>query len=176
VVLTDAGPCAVELLRRGDAIVGARVNMGPPRRIERAVELSGDFGRVSATLIDMGNPHCVLWVEDERSARVSELGPLLERHTRFPERTNVEFAALRDGQWRLRVWERGVGETAACGTGACATAVAALLERRARSPVELRLPGGILTVEWADAGDVWLTGSSQLLGSWAIELEERVGR
>jgi len=166
---TDAGTSAVELLRARGAIVGARANMGPPRRVERDVELSGAFAPVRATLVDLGNPHCVLLVDDERRAPVAELGAALERHARFPSRTNVEFAALRDGRWRLRVWERGVGETAACGTGACATAVAMMLGGRARSPLELSLPGGSLTVEWDGVADVWLSGPCDLLWLGAHE-------
>lgn len=168
-VATDAGVCEVELLRARETIVGGRACMGPPRRIERDVELSGAFGALRATLVDMGNPHCVLFVDDERRAPVAELGATLERHARFPQRTNVEFAAERDGRWNLRVWERGVGETAACGTGACATAVAAMLAGRARSPLDLRLVGGSLRVEWDGRGDVWLSGPCELLWRGLLE-------
>lgn len=168
-VATDVGVSEVELLRSRETIVGARACLGPPRRIERDVVLSGAFGAVRATLVDMGNPHCVLFVDDERFAPVTELGAALERHPRFPERTNVEFAAERDGRWCLRVWERGVGETAACGTGACATAVAALLAGRARSPLELRLVGGVLRVEWDGRGDVWLSGPCEELWRGRVE-------
>jgi diaminopimelate epimerase len=170
-VETDAGPRPVELLRdpRG-AIVAARASMGAPRRIERDVPLRTSRGEVRATLVDMGNPHCVLLVDDERAAPVAALGGELELHSRFPRRANVGFAAWRDGRLHLRVWERGVGETAACGTGACAAAVAARLERGLASPVEVRLPGGLLTVEWDGAGDVRLTGPCELLWSGEVEL------
>lgn len=166
---TDAGAREVELLRSRGELVGARAEMGPPRSIERDVELVGAFGAVRATLVDMGNPHCVLFVDDERRAPVAELGAALERHPRFPQRTNVEFAAERDGRWYLRVWERGVGETAACGSGACATTVAAVLAGRARSPLELRLVGGVLRVEWDGRGEVWLSGPCEQL--WRGQLE-----
>ncbi len=172
VVHTDAGACAVQLRRERGALVGARVDMGPPREVEREVELRGEFGRVLATRVDMGNPHCVLVVDDERSAPVNELGPVLERHARFPDRTNVEFVAQREGRWRLRVWERGVGETAACGTGACAAAVALMRAGSARSPLALSLPGGTLSVEWDGASAVWLTGPSEHVASLELELEE----
>ncbi len=171
-VRTDAGACAVELLRERGGITGARVDMGPPRALERDLELRGDFGRVQATCVDMGNPHCVLLVDDERSAPLNTLGPALEHHAHFPGRTNVEFVAQRGGRWHLRVWERGVGETAACGSGACATAVALLAAGRARSPLELALPGGVLRVEWDGAGAVWLTGPSEQLATLALELAE----
>ena len=112
----------------------------------------------------------MLFVEDERAAPVRELGAELERHARFPNRTNVEFAAVRDGRWRLRVWERGVGETPACGTGACATAIAASLERGASLPLEIELPGGRLTVDRDASGEVVLAGGCDEL--WAGEVEE----
>jgi diaminopimelate epimerase len=175
-IATDAGVSEVELLRSRGEIVGARANMGPPRRIERDVELSGEFGAYRATLVDMGNPHCVLFVPDERRALVAEHGAALERHARFPERTNVEFAAERDGRQYLRVWERGVGETAACGTGACATAVALIAAGHAHSRVELRLVGGVLHVEWDGRGDVLLTGPCELLWIGSAEAAESVER
>lgn len=171
-IATDAGVRVVELLREAGEIVGARAQMGAPRRIEHDVELFGEFGALRATLVDMGNPHCVLFVDDERAAPVHELGALLERHERFPQRTNVEFAAFRERRIQLRVWERGVGETAACGTGACAAAVAALLSDRASSPVTLDLPGGRLVVDWDGEGDVRLSGPCEMLWTGSIEFQK----
>lgn len=176
-IATDAGVREVELLREDGAIVGARADMGPPRRVERDVELRGSFGARTATLVDMGNPHCVLFVDDEQRAPVHELGALLEHHERFPGRTNVEFAALRrDGEIGLRVWERGVGETAACGTGACATAVAAILAGAAISPVEVHLPGGRLRVEWNGRGAVWLSGPCDVVWEGPVRAPASSGR
>lgn len=173
-VATDAGVRRVELVRdAGGSIVAARARMGAPRRIERDVVLATSRGDVRATLVDMGNPHCVLFVDDERRAPVGELGPELERHARFPQRTNVEFAAVRDGRWRLRVWERGVGETPACGTGACATAIAAALERGAALPLDLELPGGRLIVDRDASGEVILTGPCDEL--WAGDVSDPEG-
>ncbi len=173
---TDAGAAELELLRAEGAIVGARANMGPPRRIERDVELRGEFGELRATLVDMGNPHCVLFVDDPANAPVHELGAALERHARFPERTNVEFATARGAEIELRVWERGVGETAACGTGACAAAVAAILAGRAQSPVDVQLPGGRLRVEWDGRGAVWLSGPCDVLWQGPIQTKETAQR
>jgi diaminopimelate epimerase len=173
---TDAGVGELELLREGGAIVGARANMGAPRRIEREVELRGAFGVVRATLVDMGNPHCVLFVDDPANAPVHELGSLLERHAHFPQRTNVEFAAPRGAALALRVWERGVGETAACGTGACAAAVAAIVAGRAQSPLEVELPGGRLRVEWDGRGAVWLSGPCERLWQGTVEAKEAAQR
>jgi len=159
VIEADAGPCETDVELERGKVVRARVSMGVPRVLERAtlIELAGRPG-VRATLVDMGNPHCVLFVEDERTAPVAELGPLLERHPRFERGTNVEFLALGAGGAFLRVWERGVGETAACGSGACAAAVAARELGRARLPLALNLPGGVLEVSEGERGVVRLAG------------------
>ncbi|MCC7011703.1 MAG: diaminopimelate epimerase [Planctomycetes bacterium] len=171
-VETDAGVRGVELVRdRAGVVVAARARMGVPRGLERDVRLVTSRGAVLATLVDMGNPHCVLFVDDERTSPVSELGRELEFHPRFPARTNVEFAAMRNERLFLRVWERGVGETAACGTGACATAVAAALEGKVSLPVDVELPGGRLTVDWGENGEVVLSGPCEDLWSGEIALE-----
>jgi diaminopimelate epimerase len=159
VIEADAGPCQTEVELERGKVVRARVSMGVPRVIERAVliELAGRAS-VHATLVDMGNPHCVLFVDDERTAPVEELGPLLERHARFARGTNVEFLALGTAGAFLRVWERGVGETAACGSGACAAACAARELGRARLPLALNLPGGVLEVSEDSLGALRLAG------------------
>jgi diaminopimelate epimerase len=166
VIEADAGPCECEVeLARGE-VVRARISMGLPRVLEREAELPlAGRAPVRATLVDMGNPHCVVMVEDERTAPVLELGPLLERHARFPRGTNVEFLALRPEGAFLRVWERGVGETAACGSGACAAAVAARELGRARLPLELQLPGGRLEVAQGEGGVLLLAGPVEQLAS-----------
>jgi diaminopimelate epimerase len=174
---TDAGVRRVELVRdTNGSVVAARACMGAPRRIERAVELATSRGAVHATLVDMGNPHCVLFVEDERAAPVNELGRELEFHPRFPDRTNVEFAALRLERLFLRVWERGVGETAACGTGACATAVAAALDGRVTLPVDVELPGGRLSIDRDASGEVVLTGPCEELWRGEPQIEGALTR
>jgi diaminopimelate epimerase len=157
-VETDAGLRRVQLLREGGEPKRARASMGRPRVLALRERLEVEGRELCATLVDLGNPHCVLFVDDERAVDVARLGPRLERHARFPERTNVEFAARRGGRIALRVWERGVGETAACGTGACATAVAAAAEGLQELPVEVDLPGGRLGVRWSSDGEVELEG------------------
>jgi len=170
-VETDSGLRRVQLTREHDRIVAARATMGVPRLDGLEVELETPLGAVSATLIDMGNPHCVIFVPDVREAPVGELGPILERHPRFPQRTNVEFVtprartAKRRGRIAARVWERGVGETAACGTGACAAAVAAALSGRSELPTDVELPGGVLEVSWDGRGEVELAGPCEELGA-----------
>ena len=108
--------------------------------------------------VNVGNPHVVFFVEDAGAVDLARLGPLIEHDPLFPERVNVNVASLEDGAIRLRVWERGTGLTQACGTGACAAAVAAIRRKLAASPVEVRLPGGALSIEWDGSGPVRMSG------------------
>lgn len=169
VIETDAGPRPTTVERENGRVVRARVHMGKPivvaRDIAIAIEARDGQHVVRGTLVDVGNPHCVLFVDDERTAPVATHGPLVERHSLFPRGTNVEFLALRSGQFQLRVWERGVGETQACGSGACAAAVAAVERGFARFPVKLNLPGGRLDVDDDGKGGVFLSGPVEELAS-----------
>lgn len=125
--------------------------------IDCALETS--VGAVQVTCVSMGNPHCVVFVDDVDTAPVTELGPEIETHPAFPKKTNVEFAEVHDdGTMRLRVWERGVGETLACGTGACAATVAAALSCRGGRSAVVELPGGTLDIRWDEGGHVFMTG------------------
>ncbi len=159
----------IELNLRPDGQV--TVDMGPPRLVPAqipfqadsealsyAVEVAGQTVELAA--VSMGNPHAVLRVDDLDNAPVHSLGPQLEHHPRFPQRVNVGFLQVQDRQHaRLRVWERGAGETQACGTGACAAAVAAIRQGWMDSPLQLELPGGKLCIEWAGPGQpVMMTG------------------
>jgi diaminopimelate epimerase len=119
-------------------------------------------GLSEAMALSMGNPHCVLFVSDTASAPVERLGAAVEHHPWFPARTNVEFVQVKDGGLTVRVWERGTGETLACGTGACAAAVAAAARGLAERKVDVSLPGGTLTIEWRDDNHVLMTGPSSL--------------
>ncbi|ANI32119.1 diaminopimelate epimerase [Pseudomonas plecoglossicida] len=147
------------------------VNMGPPRFIPAEIpfvadaqapsyplEVDGQLYSIAA--VSMGNPHAVLRVDDVFTAPVHELGPKIENHPRFPQRVNAGFIQVIDRhRANLRVWERGAGETQACGTGACAAAVAAISQGWMDSPVSLDLPGGRLHIEWAGPGKpVMMTG------------------
>jgi diaminopimelate epimerase len=158
VIETDAGPRETRVERSARGVVHATIEMGRPQILARAERLVAAGAEWRAVLVDVGNPHCVLFVDDERTAPVETLGPALERHARFPRGTNVEFLALRNGGAFVRVWERGVGETRACGTGACAAALAAVDAGRARFPLALALPGGTLVVDRDQAGVVTLAG------------------
>ncbi|WCL49431.1 diaminopimelate epimerase [Leptospira sp. GIMC2001] len=123
------------------------------------------------TAVSMGNPHCVIFVDDADSFPVREIGPIIENHELFPRRVNVEFVTVR-GQDHLyqRTWERGAGETLACGTGACAVAVAARLTGRASSKVKIDLRGGTLEIEWRENGHVFMTGPASEVYSGVIDL------
>jgi diaminopimelate epimerase len=138
------------------------------------VPLETAQGTFDVTCVSMGNPHCILWVEDVDTAPVHALGALIENHPAFPNRTNVEFAQLaEDGVIRLRVWERGCGETLACGTGACATVVAATLAGKVEHQAIVELPGGELDVEWDEATDiVRMTGTAAEVFTGTIALGE----
>ncbi|MBI5432595.1 MAG: diaminopimelate epimerase [Planctomycetes bacterium] len=162
----DAGVRHAE--RLGGEPPRVRVSMGVPKVLEARAPLSTSRGTLEATLVDVGNPHCVLFVPDLDGAPVTTLGPELEKHPRFPARTNVEFVEVTPGRMRLRVWERGVGETAACGSGACAAAAAFWSTGRGAIPPEIELLGGVLVVEWDGAGEIRIVGEVRVLarGEW----------
>ena len=122
--------------------------------------------------VNVGNPHVVFFVADADAVDLALRGPIVETDPLFPERINVNVASLIDtDRIRLRVWERGAGLTLACGTGACATAVAAIRSGRAKSPVTVELPGGTLTVAWAPGRSIRMSGPAAHVFTGEIELE-----
>jgi diaminopimelate epimerase len=133
-----------------------------------------DEKELGLTFVSMGNPHAVcLQEETVANFPLGKIGPDVEHHQLFPSRTNFELVnVLNRHQVRARVWERGVGETLACGTGACAIGVAAMLQKLVDNPVDIILPGGTLRVEWDGQGEVWLSGQVEMVftGEW---LEKR---
>lgn len=157
---------------------GASIDMGSPRFGWEDIPLAYAMDTAAMPVaweelrnpaaVNVGNPHVVFFVEDLAAIDLARLGPLIERDPLFPEGINVNVAQVRaggveiDGVRRmgidLRVWERGAGLTRACGTGACATAVAAIRSRQARGPVAVFLPGGMLTIDWAPGGTIRMTG------------------
>jgi diaminopimelate epimerase len=125
-----------------------------------------------ASAVSMGNPHLVLFVDRDPDAMdVHRIGPELEHDDRFPNRTNVEFVAPTEGGVKVRVWERGVGETMACGTGACASLVAAHLAGLAPRRAGVRFPGGTIDVDWREGGPVWITGSAERVCEGTVDPE-----
>lgn len=129
----------------------------------------GDF---AVTAVSMGNPHGVIFVDEITDELVLGAGPELERHSAFPDRANIEFVKVIDGETvQMRVWERGSGETLACGTGACATAVAAALTGRTNRKVTVKLIGGNLSIEWNEKDNhVYMTGPARTVftGVWTL--------
>jgi diaminopimelate epimerase len=121
--------------------------------------------------LNVGNPHLVFFVDELDSAPIEAVGPTIERDAAFPERINVNVAQVRDGEVRLKTWERGAGLTLACGTGACATAVAAIRSKRAKSPVTVTMPGGSLTVAWDPGQAIRMRGSATHVFSGELDLE-----
>jgi diaminopimelate epimerase len=121
--------------------------------------------------VNVGNPHVVFFVDDADAVDLARLGPLIERDPLFPERVNVNVASIEDGAIRLRVWERGAGLTLACGTGACATAVAAISRKLVTSPVTVRLPGGPLRIAWSPGGTIAMKGAAAFVFEGEIDLE-----
>ncbi len=164
-IRTERGLLQAERLADGRV----NVNMGPPQLDWAAVPLSHAVDPTHLPLpgdpaaVGMGNPHCVFFVPDAEAVDLPVVGPALEHDPLFPQRTNVEFAALTaPDHLRMRVWERGAGITLACGSGACATAVAAHLRGLTGRQVRLDMDGGQLQVDWRDDG-VWLTGPVALV-------------
>jgi len=158
---TAVGPLGAEVLDNGLV----RALTGHPKK--GAVD-SIDVAGVTVRPVTVGNPHAVVFVDDPLTAEVQELGPRIERDPSFPEGTNVEFVKVESGsRIRMRIWERGVGETMASGTGATAAAFAAALYQGTQSPVEVLLPGGILVVELVDA-EAWVTGPGNFVYSGTV--------
>lgn len=160
------------------------VDMGPPRLEWAEIPLSeardtlhlgiGDGDSLSDPVaVNMGNPHCVFFVDDLSKISLESIGPAVERNSLFPERTNVEFAQiLSPDKIRMRVWERGAGVTLACGSGACATMVAAIRRGLTGRHAEIILDGGSLFLEWRESdGHVMMTGPVKdvFLGKWNDE-------
>jgi diaminopimelate epimerase len=172
---------------RDDGLVS--VDMGVPNFDPRALPMNAadgsgapveapsyslqvDGAHIEIGAVSMGNPHAVLEVSDVKTAPVERFGPSIEHHPRFPKRTNVGFMQIVDrGHLRLRVFERGVGETLACGTGACAAVAVGRRRGRLDREVRVDLPGGTATVSWAAAGEhVWLTGPATTVFTGSIDI------
>ena len=169
---TRAGIKHLDLYRNDEGLVDrVRVDMGPPIPADPLrVKVEG----FDAACVSMGNPHAVVVVPKLGDVDVERLGPAIETHQTFPAKTNVEFTEiLSRGEVRVRVWERGVGETQACGTGACATAVATNLLGLTERTVGVNMPGGRLDIDWTDE-TTFLTGP--VVEVFTGTLDEHIGR
>jgi len=191
VVDTDCGPKTIALKLENGQAVGATVDMGPPilegreipvdrdgRIIDFPLEVGGHAYRITA--VSMGNPHCVVFGENDGvfgldDAEFARLGRQFEHHPFFPRRVNTEFIMpMSRNRLKMRVWERGSGETLACGTGACAAQVAAVLTGRADRNATVELRGGNLEIEWRErgpeAGHVFMTGEAVSVFEGEVEV------
>ncbi len=178
-VETRAGLMTLHVLENGQVTVNMGVPCFEPREIPfdapaRQPTYALDVGRESAALsvLSLGNPHAVMRIEDMDMAPVTTLGPLIERHPRFPKGVNAGFMELvaRD-RLRVRVWERGVGETMACGSGACAAVVAGRIQGLLDETVTAQLTGGELVISWQGEGEsVLMTGPAQTVYEGRIRL------
>jgi len=168
VVLLEGRPITIETksgVLKGDS---GGIDMGAPRFGWEEIPLAYAMDTAAMPVgweelsepmaVNVGNPHIVFFVGDSDLVDLARLGPLIEQDPLFPQRVNVNVASFEGEAIRLNTWERGAGLTRACGTGACATAVAAIRQRLVESPVEMRLPGGALTVAWEPGGTILMSG------------------
>jgi len=187
-ILTKAGLREIKVLK-GNNETKFVVDMGIPileaskvplnteiAKDDKLIDKEFDFGflKVSITTLSMGNPHCVIFVEDLGKIEISEIGPKIEHHSLFPNRVNVEFVKIvNSNEISMRVWERGSGETMACGTGACASAVATMLTKLPNTnKLTVHLLGGDLIVEWnKENNHVYMTGGANLVFYGTMELK-----
>lgn len=174
-VMTRGGPRHLSLQVADGLVERVTVDMGRPAFARVAIPMTGpedetflqepveaDGTIFLGSAVSMGNPHLVLLLDrDPDGFDVGSIGPTLEHDPLFPEGTNVEFVHPQDGGLKVRVWERGAGETLACGTGACASLVAASQAERVGRRATVRFPGGPLEIDWADSGEVLLTGPAE---------------
>jgi diaminopimelate epimerase len=177
-VETLAGIIIPELIIVNKKVSGIKVDMGIPKLRRREIPMIGEDSPTvidetlkvnpeqifKITCVSMGNPHCIIFTDDVKSIAVSEIGPQIENHPLFPQKTNVEFIqVLNRKEVNFRVWERGVGETLACGTGACASLVASILNKKTDRQTLIHLPGGDLDIHWADDGHIYMIGPAEVV-------------
>ena len=181
-LLTKGGIRQMWLTTDEDTVVNVRVDMGSPELSPRLipVDLPGEMvlrhrlqmmgQTLFLTCVNMGNPHAVIFVRDPEVIDLPVLGPMIEHHPLFPRRVNVEFVrAINREVLQMRVWERGAGETLACGTGACAALVAGVLTGMCDRSVQMKLPGGNLQLQWnASDNHVYMSGPAEFVfdGEW----------
>ena len=183
--IVSAGKVKYMTLYEQDGQISAvRVNMGQPILEADQIPVRADHSPVinvpievqgkeyRMTCVSMGNPHAVVFVDSTEDFPLEQVGPYFENHPCFPNRTNTEFVQVIDrSRFRMRVWERGTGETLACGTGCCATAVACVLNGLTDNAITVEVLGGELRIEWDRENDlVWMTGPATVVFSGEIEI------
>ena len=184
-VETLAGTIIPEIILEDGEAVSVKVDMGEPELIAKRVPMVADEEQainyplkvndtltLNVTAVSMGNPHAVTFVDDVWDYPVEEVGAIVEINKHFPKKTNVEFAEIVDREnIKMRVWERGAGITLACGTGACATLVAASLNGLTDNSATVELPGGPLMIEWnRDTNKIYMTGPAEMVFEGAFEI------
>jgi len=172
---TKAGLIKPELIFKNGKFETVKVDMGEPILTAEDIPVAG-FGKEQVvhkeltvldktyqiTCVSMGNPHCVIFVEDINAVELEKIGPMIETQPMFPKKINVEFVEVKSKEHlRMRVWERGAGITLACGTGSCATIVAAILNKKTGRSAKIQLDGGDLFVEWGEDNHVYLSGPAE---------------
>jgi diaminopimelate epimerase len=182
-ILTKAGVRQGQVQeRRADGSVQIVCDMGRPSFMPNRIPVLFDDVMVmdeefelgdktfKISCVSMGNPHCVIEVSDLDNFPVAEVGPQIERHEVFPQGTNVEFIEIREAQVFQRTWERGSGETQACGTGACAVGVILIMKKRFQKEVVVHLRGGDLKIQWDGLREVFMTGDSASQGRFSVDV------
>lgn len=185
-VETGAGILVPKIIKENNAISMIQVDMGEPilegdkipvagygmnRVVNEDIQVEGQNFKM--TCVSMGNPHCVVFVEDAENFPIFEIGHSFEIHEKFPHKTNTEFVQVLDRQHlRMRVWERGAAVTLACGTGSCATLTAAVLNDLADRRAEIQLDGGKLVVEWAKDNHLYMTGPALEVYTGTYEIKD----
>ncbi len=178
---TTAGLKTIELTTVNGGVTQVKVEMGAPGLLRNDIPMLGENKQVIneplqvndkelyITCVSMGNPHCVTFVDDVDSIDLGVTGKTIENHELFPERINAHFVQqISADKVKMRTWERGSGETLACGTGAVATGVACVLNNLTERTINIQLPGGALTVEWTDEDKTYMTGPAEFVftGQW----------
>ena len=181
---TLSGIKCIKITVQDGKAVAARVNMGAPILTPREIptkfdgetvvsrNLTIDDTTYAVTCVSMGNPHCVLYTDDVHALDLPRIGPKFENHEMFPDRINTEFVHIvSETEFDMRVWERGSGETLACGTGACAATVASILNGYCKRDTEIKvnLLGGTLYINWTADGDVYMTGPAETVCTGEID-------
>ena len=181
---TLSGIKCIKITVQDGKAVAARVNMGAPILTPREIptkfdgetvvsqNLTIDDTTYAVTCVSMGNPHCVLYTDDVHALDLPRIGPKFENHEMFPDRINTEFVHIvSETEFDMRVWERGSGETLACGTGACAATVASILNGYCKRNTEIKvnLLGGTLYINWTADGDVYMTGPAETVCTGEID-------
>ena len=187
-VETLAGIITPELIfqdLKNKKVLRIKVDMGIPKLRRREIPMIGEDTPTvvgerlkinseqtfKITCVSMGNPHCITFVDDVQSIPVDKIGPKIENHSLFPEKTNAEFIqVINNKELNFRVWERGVGETLACGTGACAALVASVLNKKTDREATIHLPGGDLDIHWANDEHIYMTGPAELVFKGKMEI------